>query len=158
MNIFLYIAIYFTLFLIVYQDIKERQIWWFLPPLLLFFLYCISFHTVPFINYQLSLFYLIFLLFFLFVYIRIRFKSFNLFKDFFGIGDLLVLLSIIPFFYFKEYIYFTTIATFISLILHYLPKLSNKNSSIPYAGYISIVFGIYLIIFLFTGIRVLSHG
>jgi hypothetical protein len=60
-----------------------------------------------------------------------------LFKDFFGLGDALILIAITPFFELRVFIYFFTAATLGTLIIHGISSLIKKQATIPYAGYVS---------------------
>nr|WP_294862127.1 prepilin peptidase [uncultured Fluviicola sp.] len=132
------LAVILILISILYQDFRYREIWWFTPPLLLIGGLIYKWETL---NWQYFLFNFLFIsvvISFLVVYVRIRFKSNNLFKDYFGLGDVLVLLAITPIFGFPFFIYFFTCSTIISLIGYILFSLFKAQKSIPYAGYISL--------------------
>lgn len=157
MILVLNIAILVTLFFIVFQDFKERQIWWFLPLILIVLLALSILPTIPFKNYFYSLLYVVLIVFVLSVYVRIRFKSSALFKEYFGLGDLLTLIAFIPFFHFREYVFFTTTATCLALVFFLMMQLIKKAKTIPYAGYVSLVFGCYFVYFQLTGLRLLNY-
>lgn len=140
------LAVIIVLVSIFYQDFRYREIWWFMPPLLLIGGIFYKWETL---NWQYFLFNFLFisiLVSFLVVYVRIRFKSNNLFKDYFGLGDVLVLLAITPLFDFPFFIYFFTVSTIISLIGYVFMSLFKAQKSIPYAGYISFCVIVFLVL------------
>jgi hypothetical protein len=142
----LLLAVILILVSILYQDFRYREIWWFTPPLLLIGGLIYKWETL---NWQFFLFNFLFisvLISFLVVYVRIRFKSSNLFKDYFGLGDVLVLLAITPFFGFPYFIYFFTFSNLFSLIGYFIFSLFKAQKSIPYAGYISFCAIVFLIL------------
>ncbi|MDF3026952.1 MAG: hypothetical protein K0S23_1259 [Fluviicola sp.] len=139
------IAIISLLITILYQDFRYREIWWFTPPLLLISGF---WYKWDIINWEYFLYNFLFigvLIGFLVIYVRIRFGSTNLFKDYFGLGDVLVLLAITPLFGFPFFIYFFTFSTIVSLIGYVLMSLFKAQKSIPYAGYISLCTIIFLV-------------
>lgn len=132
-------AVIAVLVTIVYQDFRYREIWWFTPPLLFISGLIYQWKLLNWEHFFFNLLFISFVLSFLVVYIRIRFSSKNLFKEYFGLGDALVLLALTPLFTFPFFIYFFTASTIISLIGFLLTKLLFKSQkSIPYAGYISL--------------------
>lgn len=136
MFVFVVIAI---LIMIVYQDFRYREIWWFTPPLLFISGLIYQWKQLNWEHFFFNLLFISFVLSFLVVYIRIRFSSKNLFKEYFGLGDALVLLALTPLFAFPFFIYFFTAGTIISLAGFFLTTLFVKSTkSIPYAGYISL--------------------
>lgn len=153
---FLYVVIA-ILITIIYQDFRYREIWWFTPPLLFI---CGLIYQWKLLNWEHFLFNLLFIslvLSFLVVYIRIRFSSKNLFKEYFGLGDALVLLALTPLFAFPFFIYFFTASTIISLVGFFLVSLFTKQKSIPYAGYISLCTIAYLLLTEFVLAPILSE-
>lgn len=140
------LAVILILVSILYQDFRYHEIWWFTPPLLLIGAIIYKWEIL---NWQYFLFNFLFisiLVSFLVVYVRVRFKSNNLFKDYFGLGDVLVLLAITPLFDFPFFIYFFTISTIVSLIGYVFMSLFKAQKSIPYAGYISFCVIIFLLL------------
>lgn len=136
------IIILALLALIAYQDQKHRAIWWFLP--LLLFAGGIVLHY-PKIDIRELLFSGLFvagMIAFLFVYVYFRFKSTDLFNSYFGLGDVLILFALVPYFDFRTYVFFFTIATFASLLIHVVISLLRKQKSVPYAGYMALCFAV----------------
>lgn len=122
---------------IIYQDFRYREIWWFTPPLLLVGGFFYKWQMMNWEHFLFNFLFISILISFLVVYVRIRFKSSHLFRDYFGLGDAFVLLAITPFFGFPYFIYFFTVSTIVSLIGYLVMSLFKAQKSIPYAGYIS---------------------
>lgn len=132
------IAVIVILASILYQDFRYREIWWFTPPLLLIGGFFYKWQTLNWEHFLFNFLFIGTLISFLVVYVRIRFKSSNLFRDYFGLGDVLMLMSLTPFFGFPFFIYFFTASTIISLLGYLLVSLFKTQKSIPYAGYMSL--------------------
>lgn len=132
------IAVIVILLSILYQDFRYREIWWFTPPLLLIGGFIYNRENLNWEHFGFNFLFISILISFLVVYVRIRFKSTNLFRDYFGLGDVLVLLAITPLFGFPFFIYFFTASTIVSLLGYLLASLFKTQKSIPYAGYISL--------------------
>lgn len=131
------IALIAVLATIVYQDFRYREIWWFTPPLLFIGACFYKWQTLDWQQFGFNFLFTGILIGFLAVYVRIRFGSNNLFKEYFGLGDVFLLFAITPLFGFPFFIYFFTCATIISLIGHLILILFKARKSIPYAGYVS---------------------
>jgi hypothetical protein len=140
------ITVIALLAIILYQDFRYREIWWFTPPLLLIAGFWYKWNLLNWEYFLYNFLFIAVLIGFLIIYVRIRFGSNNLFKDYFGLGDVLVLLAITPLFTFPFFIYFFTVSTIISLIGYILMSLFKAQKSIPYAGYISLCTIIFLVL------------
>lgn len=133
----LLIGILTILVTIFVQDVKQRSIWWFLPPLLFVFALVYRWDELNILQVGLNLLFITMLLVMLTAYVYFRFHSLSLFKDYFGLGDALLLIAITPFFELNVFIYFFTAATLGSLIIYGISSLFKKQTTIPYAGYVS---------------------
>lgn len=131
------IALIVVLATIIYQDFRYREIWWFTPPLLFIGGFAYKWQTLNWQHFGFNFLFIGILIGLLVIYVRIRFGSNNLFKEYFGLGDVFLLLAITPIFGFPFFIYFFTCGTIISLIGHLILTLFKAQKSIPYAGYIS---------------------
>jgi len=140
------LAVILILVSILYQDFRYREIWWFTPPLLLIGAIIYKWEILNWHYFLFNFLFISLVISFLVVYVRIRFKSSNLFKDYFGLGDVLVLLAITPLFAFPYFIYFFTISTVFSLIGYLTLSLFKAQKSIPYAGYISFCVIVFLVL------------
>lgn len=154
MFIFALIAILIT---IIYQDFRYREIWWFTPPLLFISGLIFQWKLLNWEHFLFNLLFISFVVSFLVVYVRIRFSSKNLLKDYFGLGDVLVLFALTPLFAFPFFIYFFTFSTIISLIGFFLVSVFKAQKSIPYAGYISLCTIVFLILMEFKLAPILSE-
>jgi len=141
---YLLIVIFVVLGIILYQDLKSRSIWWFLPLLLFICNVIYRIKSIEFIQLGLNTLFILILLSCLYVYIYLRHQKTSLFKDFFGIGDALFLFAIAPLFDLNLFIYFFTAATCGSLIIHLIVSTFKAQKTIPYAGYMSLFLAIVL--------------
>ncbi len=139
--------------LIFWQDIRMRAIYWVLFPLL-FGLGWFGFQQTVTPNELLfSLSILIVLLLALTIYLSIKNgRIVNMTKGFFCWGDVLFLLSALPFFTAQNYLYFFTGGTIIVLLTHFITSLLTKKDTIPYAGYMALI----LLFNVLTGMNVYS--
>lgn len=129
----------------ILQDFKTRQIWWFLPLILAVGGVVINWNQLQVENVLFGLAFLVLLILVLYAYILIRYKSTKLFAEYFGIGDLLILIALVPFFEFRHFVFFFTLATLFSVLGHLLMNWFKKQESIPYAGYLSIFLLVHLL-------------
>jgi hypothetical protein len=151
-----FIILLISLFCICIQDWKTRQIWWFLPPIVFACGLYLSKEELVFYECLLSFCFVAFLISSLYLYIKFRFHNLNLFKSYFGLGDLLMLLSFIPFFSFQNYVYFFTVTTIFSLVIHLIVHSLRKQETIPYAGYLAIQLSVYVQILYYFNFNFLS--
>lgn len=127
------------------QDIRSRSIWWFLPPLLFGAFAAYRWETLDWAELGRNVAFVLFLMGMLTLYIRLRFgKLENPFKAYFGLGDFLFILALTPLLSFREFVFFFTIGTFLTLAIHLIAQLIRRSATIPYAGYFSLVTLAYL--------------
>ena len=126
---------------ILYQDVKERQVYWFLFPAsglccaVLFY-----FKTIKELFYLSILINLIVVFILLLtVYLYTKFKIKTGFKNVFGLGDVLLFLALALSFSSVSFIVLFSSALIFSLVLHLV--LNKKQTSVPLAGYMSLFFG-----------------
>ncbi len=130
-----------TLGLILFQDVKERQVYWFLFPLV--GLSCGVLHyfkTLPELFYSsliLNIGFASILLLIVILYIRFKLKI--AFNKAFGLGDVLFFLVITFSFSTVSFIILFISALIFSLVLHLFIK--RKPATVPLAGYMSLFFG-----------------
>lgn len=141
MVIIIKIALIITLICIVYQDITDRQVYWFLFPLA-----GLCFGILHFKEVQVELLYastitnllvIITVLISTYIYTRIKLKV--AFNEAFGFGDLLFFLAIAFSFSSISFIVLFVSALIFSLTLHLLIN-RKSNISVPLAGYMSLFF------------------
>lgn len=133
--IFLVISVA-TIGVIFYQDLKMRAIWWFLPPVLFAGLSLIFRESLVVAGMNIA--FLATLLTALTIYVRIRFGSWNLFRQYFGIGDALFLAAVSPMLPTTYFVWFFTAGTLCSLVAHLVVTAFRKQDTIPFAGYLCV--------------------
>ena len=138
----------FILFLLVfYQDLKLRAVHWVLFPLV--FVGSIFYTLDGFRLEELgaNVLFLLMLLGCLTIYLSLRQGSLvNITKGFFSWGDILFLLAIVPLFNFTSFMLFFTVGTFLTVLVHLIARLFWKQeATIPFAGYMSLFTGLYLL-------------
>jgi prepilin signal peptidase PulO-like enzyme (type II secretory pathway) len=132
------LIVIFFLLVVVFQDIKDRKIYWFLPLLVFIASIIIDILQDGNLNYQ-TIIGSIFVIAFLWIYVYIRFKSTKLFTDYFGLGDALILIAIAPLFELQTYFWFIAIASVFSLAMFIITRIFKPIKTIPFAGYISVL-------------------
>jgi hypothetical protein len=128
--------------IIFYQDYKERLVYWFLFPLVAL---CSGFlfynNTLPELfvaSVLLNLLFVSVLLLIIFVYSKFILKTSP--KDTFGLGDVLLFLSIIFSFSTVSFLVILVFALCFSLVIHLFLKKYSKLKTVPLAGYLSLFF------------------
>jgi hypothetical protein len=93
-----------------------------------------------------SLFFLLVNILVLFVYVSLKLKKqTNIFKHYFGWGDLLFLIAIIPLFSTQNYILFFISGMLLSMLFHLTLNRFQKHLNIPLAGYLSLYLSALLV-------------
>jgi hypothetical protein len=132
---------------IVYQDIKDRSVYWFLFPIVacsVGYLYFSQtffelFWRMTVLNFGM----IALILLVLQIYTTFKLKT-NL-KEVFGSGDALLFIALCVAFPSISFIIFFVFSLLFSLVLHFMFQNKMKQSSVPLAGYMSLFFiGIYL--------------
>lgn len=135
---------------ILYQDIKERQVYWFLFPIsALCFGALFYFNTLQELFYMSILINLIFvglLLLIVYVYTKIKLKT--TFNNVFGLGDMLLFFGLSLSFSSVSFIVIFISALIFSLVLHFLVKRQSMTT-VPLAGYMSLFFGLTYVAYWF---------
>ena len=140
-----FVIAYLLLIIILVQDVRSRAIWWFLPPLLFADLIWLQWEHIVWSSLLLNLLFIIGIMAFLALYISLRFgNAKELFKRYFGWGDLLFLLAITPICTFREFVLLFTAGTIFSLVVFGIGQLIKKRTTIPYAGYFSLALLVYV--------------
>ncbi len=139
----------FTLIFILIQDVKERQVYWFLFPIVGLccgVLYYKS--TLPEL-FQIAIlmnaFFVSILLLIVFLYSKFKLKT-NL-RNTFGLGDVLIFIALSFSFSTVSFLVIFIFSLFFSLALHLVFKKKKKGITIPLAGYISLFFAFVYISF-----------
>lgn len=128
--------------LIFYQDIKDRQVYWFLFPVVGIsagvLLYKNSFSDFFYWNITTNLCVVLLLLSIVFLYSKYKLKV--TMKDTFGLGDVLLFVALVFTFASVSFIMLLIFGLIFSLILHLLFKHKSKLETVPLAGYLSLFF------------------
>ena len=139
--------------LILFQDIKERQVYWFLFPLIAIvsgiLFYSSTLPELFIINVVVNLVMVIFLLTVVYSYSRFKLKTSP--KNVFGLGDALLFIGLAFSFASISYIVIFVFSLIFSLSIHLLLKQKGRESTIPLAGYMSLFFVLVYVSF-WTGI------
>ena len=104
--------------------------------------------TVLWKDYAASLCFVILQIAGLYGYLALKKKSIkiNLSGEFLGWGDLLFFVAVIPYFSFKEYVILLITGMALSLLAQKIVQIFYRSDSIPLAGWLSIFYGIYMLI------------
>ena len=131
-----------ALVLIFIQDLKARQVYWFLFPII-GVLGAILFYqsTLPELFYvaiKMNLLFLLVMTSGIYLYAKFKLKT-HFFKTI-GLGDLLLFLAISVSFSTISFIVLFISALVFSLVLHLIVNKSQKTITVPLAGYMSLFF------------------
>jgi|SRR5690606_14356893 len=136
------VILLFVLGLIFYQDIKERQVYWFLFPLVaicvgvLFFFKTLS--ELFIMAIALNILFVAILLLAVLLYTKIKLKS----NKAIGLGDVLFFLASAFAFSTISFIVIFIGSLIFSLVLHNALTKSQNTITVPLAGYMSLFFGL----------------
>lgn len=137
---FILILLFFT---ILYQDCKDRLVYWFLYPLVGILALVIQYFILPFnsilLNVGTNLILVLFLLLVCYVYTRLRKLEFT---NSFGLGDVLFFIFIAFTFSTISFLVLFIFSLFFSLLLHLVLSRKDKQKTVPLAGYMSLFFGV----------------
>jgi hypothetical protein len=138
--------------IVLYQDSKNRLVYWFLYPIIGVLAFAVQLYNLPviivFYNLGLNLLFVSFILGVSYLYVKYR----NLdFKNAIGIGDILFFVFISCTFSVVSFFVLFVFALFFSLILHFILSNKKEQQTVPLAGYMSLFFGaIYTVSFFFN--------
>ena len=134
------ILLFFT---ILYQDCKDRLVYWFLYPLVGILALAIQYFILPFnsilLNVGTNLILVLFLLLVCYTYTRLRRLEFT---NSFGLGDVLFFIFITFTFSTISFLVLFIFSLFFSLLLHLVLSRKNQQKTVPLAGYMSLFFGV----------------
>ncbi len=129
--------------IVLFQDFKNRLVYWFLYPIIGILAFAIQLYNLPlviaFFNLGFNLVFVALILGVSFFYIRIRNWDF---KNAIGIGDVLFFVFIAATFSIVSFVILFVFALLFSLILHFVLSLKEKQQTVPLAGYMSLFFGV----------------
>ena len=142
------------LLIILYQDVKERAVWWFLFPLILLSAAWLHFqesiHEIFWQQILINLMAFLIVFGFAFLYAVLKMKA-DFLKEVIGLGDLLFFLALSFAFPTSTFVVVLVFSMIFSLALHLVLNRKSKNASVPLAGYASL-FQIFIYLSNWTGI------
>lgn len=139
------IALLILLTAILYQDVKLRAVHWIYFPLLAVAALGVQNWQPDWTALLFNFTFLAGMLFMLTIYVSIRAgRMTDITQGYFSWGDILFLLAVLPLFDFRTYLLFFTCGTFLSLVIHLLASRFQKQPTIPYAGYMALIAGLYI--------------
>lgn len=140
--LFIKIILIAVFLLIFYQDIKDRQVYWFLFPIVAILTGILSYMNIYqdflLINITINILFVTFLISVVFLYSKYKLKA--KLKDTFGLGDVLLFVALAFTFASVSFIILFIFGLVFSLLLHLLLKHKSKLKTVPLAGYLSIFF------------------
>ena len=131
----LIIFLILLLLFVFFQDLKDREIYWFLPFLIFLTTGAIAYYNNSLKINSLTIIGAISIILFLWIYVLIRFKNRHLFQKYFGLGDALILIAIAPLFDLQHFFWFISFASILSLVLFISTRFIRQVKNIPFAGY-----------------------
>jgi hypothetical protein len=148
------ISLLIGLSIILYQDVKERAVWWFLFPffgaIAGYLHFRESFVDLFFLNILLNIAAIVILFLLSFVYVQLKMKV-SFFKEAIGLGDILFFLGLTMAFPTQAFIVILVFSMIFSLGLHKAFSGKQKDPTVPLAGYASL-FLIFVYLANWTGL------
>jgi len=133
-------------FLLVFvQDSKDRQVYWFLYPIIGILVFILQIEKISFypafINGGFNLGFVFLLILVCFLYAKLKLKQ-PLLKEVFGLGDILFFIAIAFSFSIVSFLVLFVFALLFSLLLHLALKHRQTNKNVPLAGNMALFFGV----------------
>ena len=146
------IILFICLFLVFWQDLKNRTIHVLLPMLIFttsYYLISLKSNLVLVIlGTNVSFFIITFSI--LIIYMSLKSKKFlNPFAHYFGLGDFLFYISISPLFYLKNYIIYFILSMVFAILVKSIFNKKISTISVPLAGLSSFLLAVLIIFDLF---------
>ena len=133
-------ALIALLLAIAVQDIRHRAVFWLWFPVVFWVCFAWNPHNVSLAQVGTNALFVLFLMLALTLYLSIRQRKLvRVWEGFFSWGDILFLFAITPLFTWMGFVYFFTIGTVITLLIHLVVASFSKDKSVPYAGYLALV-------------------
>lgn len=118
---------------------KFRGVHWAIFPLVLLSTIVVNWNEITFSLILWNTGYLVFLIAMLTLYLLFKNgKITTITKGYFSWGDILILVAFIPMFFFEAFLFFVTVGTFVSLLIHLIVVLFDKKKTVPFAGYMAL--------------------
>jgi hypothetical protein len=152
---FLLIIVFTTIFV---QDSKDRQVYWFLFPIMGSIAFYLQIENVPFysvfINTGFNLLFILVQLFVIYLYGSIKLKK-SVLSEVFGLGDMLFFIFIAFSFSIISFFILFLFSLIFSLVLHFVLRSRQTKKSVPLAGYMALFFGVVYVISFFWDSNIL---
>ncbi len=147
-----------VLTIIFVQDSKDRQVYWFLFPIMGSIAFYLQIENVPFysvfINTAFNLLFILVQLFVIYLYTLIKLKK-SVLSEVFGLGDVLFFIFIAFSFSIISFFILFLFSLIFSLVLHFVLRSRQTNKSVPLAGYMALFFGVVYVISFFLDSNIL---
>lgn len=131
--------------LILFQDCKDRKVYWFLYPIVGILVFVLQMMVVPIysalINAGFNLLLVSILLFVCCLYSTLKLQQ-PLLKEVFGLGDVLFFIFIAFSFSIISFFVLFIFSLVFSLLLHSVFQHKQIEKTVPLAGYMSLFFGV----------------
>jgi hypothetical protein len=142
---FLKLLLITIFFLILFQDYKDRKVYWFLYPIVGILAFVLQMEVVPIysvlVNAGFNLLFVFVLLFVCYLYATLKLQR-PLLKEVFGLGDVLFFIFIAFSFSIVSFFVLLIFSLLFSLLLHFVLQNRQTEKTVPLAGYMSLFFGI----------------
>lgn len=140
-----------TFFTILFQDNKDRKVYWFLYPIIGLLTFFIQINESSFLisaaNSMVNLAFVFIILSVSYFYAKLKLKK-HFTNEVLGIGDILFFIFISFSFASISFAVLFVFSLLFSLLLHFVLKNNNIDKTVPLAGYMSLFFGtIYMVSF-----------
>ncbi|WP_271765809.1 hypothetical protein [Aquimarina algiphila] len=130
-----------VLAIIIYQDLKDREVFWFMFPILMGLLGFLHYHHTQQISFLyavvINVGVLIVVMGLLYLYTLIKIKR-PFFEEVFGVGDLLFFVALAIGFPTVTFIVLFVFSLVFSLLVWLMIKKKAKHNTVPLAGYMSV--------------------
>jgi hypothetical protein len=145
------IVLIICFFIILFQDSKDRKVYWFLYPIVGLLTFFIQKNQNNFLitvtNSMVNLAFVFIILSVCYFYAKLKLKK-HFTDDVIGIGDILFFIFISFSFASISFVVIFVFSLLFSLLLHLVFKNKNRDKTVPLAGYMSLFFGtIYMVSF-----------
>jgi hypothetical protein len=142
--------------IILWQDIKDREVYWFLYPLLAFFSFLIQLQFsgiyLSLLNIIINIFFVSLLLIIAWGYYRFLRKALFV-NNVIGSGDILMFYCLAPTLPSISFVTMFVFSLIFSLVLHKVIKSGPEYTTIPLAGYMALYFSVLYLVTFFCDYR-----
>lgn len=132
-------------FLVFYQDCKDRQVYWFLYPLIGGLAFGVQMHATTVYSTLTStgfnLVFMSFLILVCYLYSKLKLRK-PFLKEVFGLGDLLFFVFIAFSFSTVSFLVLFVFSLLFSLLLHFAINYKQTEKTVPLAGYMALFFAV----------------